>query len=1134
MNKAMSSSSGPAGGFLMPVKDAPNDGVMVALRLPLDVADMLLALLRAAGVPKVYLVDAAEMHITLAYLGNAADQTGPDEEALQAGLETFAAGWSSLSGSINGIGRFMDNPDQDVLYANFDSPALLHFRQALVVCLKGLDCQVVETHGFTPHITLAYVPKDMRTPTIGLDPIDVSFVSLWEAYGDRGDYDIPLGATKGGSTLPFKIKHRGSEFVVVNADTNKVVGHHPTKDSADAHVCALDAAKSEPHTHRPPSNYNADTYAAAQSTEIYEEAAPAQAANLPAEKDSTVYAYPEGGKLPMPDGQHVVLAAAALGPNPPHGHGADIPSDDLGKVKARIRSRAHELGLSKEDLAKVNSYLSGRMPEAKMSTAETNAWSDIFQQALEQTGSEVMAACAAQGVLNRRAVLGLKAVSGGLPTTVEGWGVLFTDPQELDLQGTYFDAMTRLLTEYYPNAPLWMEHGADPDYGADPIGFRTRCQVFPIGVWLEHDLHLTHPLYARTAKDVADGKFSYSSDSLAHYAAQGYDPADGRLGEWPLAGCSLTKTPAEPGLGPVKAKTLELALKSAVQQREAAGGLEVKEDLGQLVEVAATKKESLMDEDDKIEEEVEVELQEEVVAVKSVDEYEPLESLLEDEAEDVVEAAKSALDGVNDDNDNFDTSQTDVDSIPMDTLHALSQMYGCDNTPDAIRTHLDQHIAEMHKSGTVHPDLTKAMGLPDGTGPKAVEDHLNGLYSAAMNSAKEVAPPPAAPSPEMSLNYGALHRHLHSGGPAARSKGPYMTGEIASKGINPQSGVTKFPMLGVVADMQRIRRGERPKYVIGSKAMTSASGPTGGYILHQEIAPTVLDPLRAKAVCFQLGATEINMQGTNVLTIPIMNTAPDAGWAGENQATSDTQPAYRTVTLYPHGIYDLVKIPFNVEANMTPQAESQLRTQMAKSIALKIDKAALVGTGGALAANGGMEITGILNTPATQTYAMGTNGRTPSFIDVGQAFGLLDDANVPNDGDSRRGIAMHSQISRAFTLATDALGNPLLRPSWRDAAEREIAAMPYALSNQIPTTVTTGTATNSSYIFGGDWPYMYIGLSDQVEIRLDQTYAGNLQAGLLIYMYVDVKIVYPQAFFTMTGVLPVSISGVTTSTVALS
>ena len=1183
---AMSSAAGPTGGFVMQGKKGPSDGVMVAFRLPAAIGQTLLDL--ASGLPGLMPLD--ELHVTLAYLGDASQQTGPDEEALKAELEQFAQGWGPISGSINGIGRFVDNPDQDCLYANFDSPDLPGFRAALVDFLKSADCQVAETHGYTPHITLAYIPKDLPTPTIGLNPIDVTFDSLWEAYGDRGDYTIPFAAKskaskadaqytdqasnpnercamcqhfietatcqvvqgrispdgwckffeiKGGA-VPYKVvKRKNGKWFVKGPDGSlKPQSGYDTRGEAVNYQRALYAHEGQKSGL--PAPKQPEHLTSTDSSGIFSEAAPDPNVSIEDVQDDAskaknpdMFAYvpdkdsPSTWKLDISDAQHVILAAAALGPNPPHGHGADIPDKDKGKVKSKIRGRARELKLPKEDMAKVNAYLSGRMPAEKMSASEQNAWTDTFDQALEQTGDENKAACAAQGVLNRRAVLGLKADGTALPTKVEGWAVLFTDPDELDLQGTYFDDMTRLLTEYYPRAPLWMEHGKDPEYGADPIGFRSVCQVFPIGVWLEHDLHLTHPLYARTAKDAADGVFSYSSDSLAHYAQQGYDPRDGHLGEWPLAGCSLTRTPAEPGLGPVKAKSLELALKSAVLQREAADGAPGQEQSNEQPVVAPIKKEENMDE-------TTAATRAEEAEDKQKEQPEVDEAKKDTEAKLEEEAAKDGLVGVNDDNDNFDTpddGEPDADDIPATTLEALAQMYGCENEPDAVRAHMDRHIAEMHKAGVVHPELLKAMGLPEGTEPKAVEDHLNNLYSAAM-SKKEVAPP--SPAPTMSLNYGALHRHLHSGGAATRSQGPYMTGEIAAKGINPLSGITKTPIMGLWADLIRKRNGDRPKYVLGQKAMTSATGPTGGYILHQEIAPTVLDPLRAKAVCFQLGATEINMQGTNVMTVPIMNSAPDAAWAGENQAITDTQPAYRTVTLYPHGIYDLVKVPYNVEANMTPQAESQLREQMAKSIALKLDKAAMLGTGGALSATGGMEIIGILNTPAAQTYDMGGNGRTPSFIDIGQAFGLLDDQNVPDEAGSKRGVALHSQLSRAFTLATDALGNPLLRPAWRNAAERELLAMPYAISTQIPTNVTYGTATNSSYIFGGDWIYMYIGLSDQVEVRLDQTFAGNLQAGLLIYMYADVKIVYPQAFFVMKGVLPVSISGVTTSTNAIS
>lgn len=47
---------------------------------------------------------------------------------------------------------------------------------------------------------------------------------------------------------------------------------------------------------------------------------------------------------------------------------------------------------------------------------------------------------------------------------------------------------------------------------------------------------------------------SYSSDSLLHHVQGGFNPLEGELQTWPMAGCSLTPTPAEPGLGPVVAE----------------------------------------------------------------------------------------------------------------------------------------------------------------------------------------------------------------------------------------------------------------------------------------------------------------------------------------------------------------------------------------------------------------------------------------------------------------------------------------------------------------------------------------------------------------------------------------------------
>jgi len=176
-----------------------------------------------------------------------------------------------------------------------------------------------------------------------------------------------------------------------------------------------------------------------------------------------------------------------------------------------------------------------------------------------------MSALAATGRVTKRRILGLKSENGA--SIVQGWGLLFTNKTDLDLQETYFDEGTQLMLDFYKDAALWKEHGEDPDYGIQPIGKRVKAVLYPRGVWVEHTLFTDHPLYERTLRELDNGELAYSSDSLGHLVEKGYDERDGRLAFWPIAGWSLTKNPAEPALGAVTLKQFAKALKSV--QREA-------------------------------------------------------------------------------------------------------------------------------------------------------------------------------------------------------------------------------------------------------------------------------------------------------------------------------------------------------------------------------------------------------------------------------------------------------------------------------------------------------------------------------------------------------------------------------------
>ena len=180
-------------------QDTPvQTGSMVAFFLPALVADVL-----ALDPDQVdgEVSPPGELHLTLAYLGEAADLEEPDR--LKRVVAGFAAIAPPVDGEISGVGRFAtgDRP----VYASFDAPALPEWRQRLVQHLKMAGYPPAATHGFTPHVTLAY--PDGPVP-LDVSPLRLEFGTLTLTLGaDR--YDWPL---EGSAALfaEYRMAERGA------------------------------------------------------------------------------------------------------------------------------------------------------------------------------------------------------------------------------------------------------------------------------------------------------------------------------------------------------------------------------------------------------------------------------------------------------------------------------------------------------------------------------------------------------------------------------------------------------------------------------------------------------------------------------------------------------------------------------------------------------------------------------------------------------------------------------------------------------------------------------------------------------------------------------------------------------------
>jgi 2'-5' RNA ligase len=147
-----------------------NRDVMVAISVPKHVSG------------KIFLHDGepeCDMHVALAHVSPDCDIS-----TLRLIVSEFAKGiMEPLELSTTGVGRFVNNPNHDVLYVSVDSPTLGLERERLIAMLEGNGIVVDKSHGFNPHITVKYMDKSEPAPEfseVGVCNWVVNQIEIWQ------------------------------------------------------------------------------------------------------------------------------------------------------------------------------------------------------------------------------------------------------------------------------------------------------------------------------------------------------------------------------------------------------------------------------------------------------------------------------------------------------------------------------------------------------------------------------------------------------------------------------------------------------------------------------------------------------------------------------------------------------------------------------------------------------------------------------------------------------------------------------------------------------------------------------------------------------------------------------------------
>jgi 2'-5' RNA ligase len=192
-----------------PDPDEVPTGVMVALMVPPTDAQTLAV---DGGEPP------DELHVTLAFLGQAVDMTSEQQQMLNNVVATWCSGQSPFDTTVGATSNDFGSPDEPCTVALIDAPTLPGPRQELIDAMHNVGIQEATNHGWIPHLTLAYGEElDVTAPK----GYEIHFSNVVLAVGaDRSV--IPLGTKASTDPKPPSLTAPVEAFATPGANPTHV------------------------------------------------------------------------------------------------------------------------------------------------------------------------------------------------------------------------------------------------------------------------------------------------------------------------------------------------------------------------------------------------------------------------------------------------------------------------------------------------------------------------------------------------------------------------------------------------------------------------------------------------------------------------------------------------------------------------------------------------------------------------------------------------------------------------------------------------------------------------------------------------------------------------------------------------
>lgn len=285
-----------------------------------------------------------------------------------------------------------------------------------------------------------------------------------------------------------------------------------------------------------------------------------------------------------------------------------------------------------------------------------------------------------------------------------------------------------------------------------------------------------------------------------------------------------------------------------------------------------------------------------------------------------------------------------------------------------------------------------------------------------------------------------------------------------------------------------------------SKLFTAGTDASGGFIVPEEYIADIIKLLYAEMVVSAAGARQLPGLTAIPTVIPRMSVGTTAYWIGsEDTAITDSTATLQQLSLSPKTLANMSIVSKLLLQTSTPSVEQMVKEDMASQIGLKLDLAAIKGSGA------GGEPTGLTNAASLPTY----NASDPATADE-----LLDMVSTLRGNNGLKGKVAWIMSNADFTEIQQTKNIVATNGTTQDA--RQVLFNP--INNSVlGYPVYVSTQLSDGDVFLGNWDDLIV--AQWGPLAFDTTNAVNFakaQTHIRTMMFCDVGVRRVNSFVKMT------------------